>query len=368
MGVSISVPYPGLQWVRLAGPGPVDRYAAAIEISIVFEPGRPGPLQGRAWERRLVVAGFEATRSARAAMVERRTIDLRPGRYRATVRVRDLGAGTESKATQSIVVPDYTRVPVGFADLELGVVDSLGAFLPTISRVFGAEVGRLAARAALFDRRAGPWPRTYAFHYRVLDDAGERVVEGTTNVSVGHSAEAVLIRPTSTDLFLGRYVLEVELVDGHSRWRVDRSFEVEESGPPSGAEFERMLEPLSYIASTEEIDRLRRLKPEEHAAGWEEFWRSRDPNPETPRNEALIEFIRRVRYTERHFQGYGPGWRSDMGRIYIRYGPASQIESRPASTTSPQLEIWYYENPSRRFVFGDREGFGRFVLMSPLGE
>jgi GWxTD domain-containing protein len=284
------------------------------------------------------------------------------------VRVRDLGARTESKAEQSIVVPDYSSVPVGFADLELGVVDSLGAFRPLPTRVFGVEVRSLAARAALFDRRAGAWPRTYTFRYRVLDEAGGVVQEGTTGVSVGHSAEPVVIRPHSTDLFLGRYVLEVELVEGRSRWRVERSFEVEESGPPSRAEFERMLEPLSYIAAHEEVERLRRLPVDQQAAGWEEFWRRRDPDPETPRNEALIEFIRRVRYTEHHFQGYGPGWRSDMGRIYIRYGPPAQIESRPASSSAPQLEIWNYENPFHRFVFGDREGFGRFVLMSPLGE
>jgi hypothetical protein len=27
-------------------------------------------------------------------------------------------------------------------------------------------------------------------------------------------------------------------------------------------------------------------------------------------------------------------------------------------------EIWYYTRPNRRFIFEDREGFGRFVLRS----
>jgi hypothetical protein len=34
----------------------------------------------------------------------------------------------------------------------------------------------------------------------------------------------------------------------------------------------------------------------------------------------------------------------------------------------PQLEIWYYNQPYRRFVFSDREGFGRYILVSPGGE
>ena len=149
---------------------------------------------------------------------------------------------------------------------------------------------------------------------------------------------------------------------------MERSFEVEESGPPRGKEFERILEPLSYIAPPSEIEWLRSLPPDQQAAGWQEFWRRRDPTPDTPRNEAMLEFFRRLRYTEQHFQGFGPGWRSDMGRIYIKFGPPDQIETRPGNSQMPNIEIWFYNQPYRRFVFVDREGFGRYTLQSSSGE
>jgi hypothetical protein len=57
-----------------------------------------------------------------------------------------------------------------------------------------------------------------------------------------------------------------------------------------------------------------------------------------------------------------------MGRIYIKFGPPAQTEARPPTSSSPQLEVWYYTNPTREFVFADREGFGRFVLVSPSSE
>jgi hypothetical protein len=57
-----------------------------------------------------------------------------------------------------------------------------------------------------------------------------------------------------------------------------------------------------------------------------------------------------------------------MGRIYIRYGPPDQVEQRQASATTPGLEIWYYNQPYRRLVFMDREGFGRFTLSNPPAE
>jgi GWxTD domain-containing protein len=368
MGVSVSVPYQGLQWIRLEAPHPEGRYAAGVEVAVSFVPRRASRLVGDVWERRLVVGDYDGTRSPRAIAVERRTFEIPPGRYDVAVTLRDLNAGTESRAEEDVMVPDYSKVPVGFADLELGVTDSAGVFRGVPTRMYGVEARRLAARATLFDRRGGEWPRRYRFKYRILDDRGEEMHSGITDATLMRSAEPVVIGLTGAELFVGLYTFEVELSEGRSRWRVNRTFEVEESGPPQGVAFERMLEALSYIASEEEMEGLRGLPVDQQALAWERFWRRRDPTPDTPRNEALIEFIRRLRHAERHFQGFGPGWRSDMGRIYIRYGPPDQVESRPVSSEAPQLEIWYYHNPYRRFVFADREGFGRYTLLSPVGE
>lgn len=361
--VSVSLPYTELQWVKLAR-----GYGSGAEIAVVFEPRGRGRGYGDSWVRRIAVPSFEATRSPNAAMVERRSFAPRPGSYDLRVSIVDLDAQEESYATSRITVPDHSRVPVGFADLELGVADSIGSFTPVPTRRMGRNVVMLAARTALFDRRAGGWPRRYTFRHRIRNERGEELVTGAQEVTLSRSAEPLVIRPAATELFLGSYVFELELTEGKSRWRVERSFDVEESGPPRGKEFERMLEPLAYIADAAEIEDLRALAPEQQAGGWEAFWRRRDPTPETPRNEAMLEFFRRVRYAEDHFQGYGPGWRSDMGRVYIKLGAPDQVESRPATAQSAPLEIWYYNQPYRRLVFEDREGFGRYVLLSGLVE
>ncbi|MBI1796575.1 MAG: GWxTD domain-containing protein [Candidatus Eisenbacteria bacterium] len=363
LSVSITLPYSELEWILLDPHQP--RLAAGVEFTVVFEARGKTEVPGDAWERRAVVADYRASRRPNAVFLEKRTIAVPPGSYHARITARDLNSGQESIATEKIEVPDYSRVPVGFADLELGLADSTGRFEPVPTRRFGTDVVRVAARAALFDRRAGTWPRHYTLQYHVRDEDGQMLLTGSQEATVASSGDSLLIRPTRGDLFLGAYTFEVELVEGRSHWRVERSFEVDESGPPRGKEFERILEALAYIATPEEMDWLHSMPPEQQAQAWEEFWRRRDPTPETPRNEAEIEFFRRLRYAEHHFQGFGPGWRSDMGRIYIKFGPPDQIESRPASSTEPQLEIWYYNQPYRRIVFADREGFGRFLLQTP---
>lgn len=363
LSVAVSVPYSELQWIRLD-----DGYVAGAEFTVSFRPRGGGRIYGDAWQRRVRVADFGLTRSPNTSIVVRRSFDVPPDRYRVEVQVRSLQGGEPSVARGSLEVPDYSKVPVGFADLVLGTEDTTGTFLPVPTRRFGLNVSRLAARATLFDRRSGTWPRDYVFRYRLLDELGDELLHGEQTVHLTRSAEPVVVKPSNSNLFIGQYVFEVELIEGRSKWRVDRSFEVEESGPPRGKEFQRMLEPLSYIADPKEIEVLRSLPESQQAAGWDAFWKRRDPTPETRRNEAMIEFFRRVRYAEQHFQGYGPGWRSDMGRIYIKFGPPDQIETQAATATLPQLEIWYYNQPYRRFVFADREGFGRYVLTNPSAE
>lgn len=363
LGLAIAIPYAELQWVRL-GSG----YGAGAEITVSFEPRTRQRVFGDLWERRIAVPSFAMTHSPHQVLADRRTFSIPPGRYTVRVRVRDVGSEEGSTATEQLEVPDYSKVPVGFAELELGWLDSTGVFREVTSRRYGANVRRLAARVVLFDRRKGEWPRPYPIQYRIKDLNGEPLVQRTQTITLARSGEPVVVGPLDAELFVGNYGFEVELAEDRSRWHAGRSFEVEESGPPRGREFERMLEPLSYIASSDEIARLRDLPDEQQTRGWEEFWRRRDPTPDTPRNEAMIEFFRRVRHAEQHFQGFGPGWRSDMGRIYIKLGPPEQIETRAATVQSPQLEIWYYAQPYRRIVFADREGFGRFTLLTPLDE
>jgi GWxTD domain-containing protein len=363
VAVSITLPYTELQWVKLTG-----GFGAGAEFAVVFQPRGRGRSYGDAWVRRIAVPSFETTRSPNAVILERRTFSPPPGSYDLRISAEDLDSQEESSSSQRITVPDHSRVPVGFADLELGVADSAGRFTPVPTRRLGMNATLLAARAVLFDRRPGNWPRHYSFRHRIRDDHGDELLAGVEEVTLQHSAEPVVIRPARPELFLGSYVFEVELAEGQSKWRVERSFEVEESGPPRGKEFERMLEPLAYIAEAGEIEELRALAPEQQTKGWEEFWRRRDPTPETPRNEAMLEFFRRVHYAGEHFQGYGPGWRSDMGRIYIKYGPPDQVETRPATAQTAPLEIWYYNRPYRRLVFEDREGFGRYVLRTGVAD
>lgn len=93
----------------------------------------------------------------------------------------------------------------------------------------------------------------------------------------------------------------------------------------------------------------------------EEFWKKRDPDPETEENIFKVEYLRRVNYANDHFIGGGrAGYLQDRGRIYILFGPPSQISRYPGGT--PPYEIWYYGMFPITFV--DRYNSGDYQMVT----
>jgi GWxTD domain-containing protein len=126
---------------------------------------------------------------------------------------------------------------------------------------------------------------------------------------------------------------------------------------------------LRYVATQQEIDDIGKLQGEDaRKAYWDAFWKRRDPTPETPENEARDAFYQRVQYANQHFATGGPGWKTDMGRVYIVYGRPDEVVRNPFNFDRPPEEIWYYYRDRRTFVFVDRDGFGRYEQVStPAG-
>ena len=96
------------------------------------------------------------------------------------------------------------------------------------------------------------------------------------------------------------------------------------------------------------------------------YWKQRDPTPDTKENELKEEFYKRVSYSNTNFSVHTiekDGWETDRGKIFIKYGKPGNIERRSKDPNSPAYEIWYYNKIERRFVFEDRSGVGDYVLI-----
>jgi GWxTD domain-containing protein len=100
-------------------------------------------------------------------------------------------------------------------------------------------------------------------------------------------------------------------------------------------------EDVFYIITDEEKAAFKRLQTDEEKQQFvEQFWLRRDPTPDTEENEYKEEHYRRIAYANDHYASGIPGWKTDRGMIYIKYGPADEIESHPSggSYNRPQEE------------------------------
>ncbi len=360
----LECPYAELQFIRVpAG------YGASLRVTVVFRRSREDQAGGDVGEERIVVATFEATRDPAARVRFRRTFTLAPGDYRVEVTLEDLNGGRRSRALGEIRVPEFAIGGLGLGDLEFGFCALDSTFVALPSRRYEADLDRLCVRGTIYDRRTEGGLRPVRVHHEVRSEGDETVARGDTTIEVAHEAQ-FLLRPSVSELFLGTYTLEVEAREGNRTWRAERPFEVETLTLPRGQSYATVVEIVSYVATDPEYDELRKAGSDaERQAAWDRFWARRDPSPDTPRNESMIEFFRRVRFANRNFAGQSvAGWRTDQGRIYVRHGTPDQIEERPATFHEPPVQVWHYYQLNRRYVFADREGFGRYELIYPAGD
>ena len=95
------------------------------------------------------------------------------------------------------------------------------------------------------------------------------------------------------------------------------------------------LRDVEPILSPAEIDAWKKLKTNEEREKFIEIvWHMRDPTPDTEENEYREEYYERLAYVNEHFSSGMPGYKTDRGRIYLKYGKPNDIESHPAGRLS----------------------------------
>ena len=113
---------------------------------------------------------------------------------------------------------------------------------------------------------------------------------------------------------------------------------------------------VAYVITEEERRAFKKLETDDERERFiEEFWRRRDPDPDTDENEFREEYYERIAYANEHYASGIPGWKTDRGRIYITWGKPDEVETHPSggsynresyegggSTSTYPFERWFY--------------------------
>jgi GWxTD domain-containing protein len=383
----------GVCEVRLSALAPVPGQAVRYRFEVAVADSTGLELQRQGWARTVPPA---VARTQGATVVETFGFAAAPGLYRVRVRAVPEG-GTAIE--QDVEVRAFAgRPPISDLVLATGpsrVASDTELLAPGEIRRAGlamrtTPVPRLSPTDAALTYYAETYP--WAGAARAGDLRVEVLGEGGRNI-VSTPPRAIQVDPRggivrgSVDLAglpEGSFRLRLSVRLGDSALVVEAPFRmgplvVAASGtsapggsdPFEGASEERLdslYAPLAYLLDQRtEAGVYDRLSVEGKRRFLREFWRRRDPTPEDADNPAMVDFYRQVAYTNQAFRqsraGSLLGWRSDRGRIYLRYGRPDEVLRRPVASPRP-YEVWKYTR-DRPFwyVFFDRNALGDYVLI-----
>ena len=347
--VSYDIPHTSLVFLKQD-----EGFQARFRIGLSLLDRRGDPVAGDAWLRTISVAEYERTVEKDSHALGTVSIELPATATLCRVEVSDLSSRRKAQAEFRVEMPS--------SDLRLRFFTS-GEQNP--QRLYGLG-DTVDVRAELLV--AGTDVDSLEFSVK----EGRRLVSGGSRpVSDSGGRRSARFRYVVADssgvarLGSGEYTVEVTGRDGDSTVAARQSFRVEVPFFYDDEAWSGKVDRLVWVANVSDMQRLKRLAPDEREQAWNDFWKELDPSPTTARNEKEEEYFERIEYADENFGRGDRGYRSDRGRVYVVYGPAEQVESRPFELDSNAYEIWYYYRLGLQFVFVDESGFGVYVLESP---
>lgn len=132
-------------------------------------------------------------------------------------------------------------------------------------------------------------------------------------------------------------------------------------------ECDKMFSQIKYIATRNEVINYNKLDSLDAKKQFlYNFWKFRDSEPSTPRNEFKDDYMHRVEYANTNFKFMGrEGYQTDRGRVYLTYGEPDQRDFFPNQPNLKPYEVWFYNQIEGgvSFYFGDVTGFGNYELL-----
>ena len=295
--------------------------------------------------------------------------DLSYGKYKINFLFKDKNIQKEYTKDLEISVPDFKKKNVTFSDIMLiGDYSEDENGKKEITPLITRNVGNLKEFRVFFEAYNNTDSTiNNVYDYKITSEKGKVILDGSYNYFLDPGVNKK-IEKISTALFLmGNFTYEI--VDKRTKELCVKKDLVYrwENMPVNIKDINEAIQQLLYIATNDEFKYLKAAKTnEEKERRFLKFWRDKDPTPNTPKNEVMIEYYNRIRIANDRYSHYVEGWKTDMGMVYITYGDPNNIERHPFDPDTKPYEVWDYYDKSRRFIFVDYTGFGDYRLTNPM--
>ena len=333
-----------------------------------------------------------------ASTVEHFSFAVPGGRYSLAVSVTDSASGATRRAAVDLeALPTDARVSDLLLSSEIrragggGAVAGPGEIQKGSLLIAGSTRPVLTPQQAELHYYLELYPGVDAsveLRTAVVTAAGELVTSGAPEVLTVGAAGGVAARSLSlAGLPAGEYALRLTVVfpdrevvreAAFGMAGFDTETQIAARGVAAApldpfaelteARLDSLYGPLAYLMTAEERNVYPGLSVEGKRNYLRQFWERRDPTPGTPENETMVAYYRQFAEANRRFRESGagdrPGWQTDRGRIFLKYGEPDQILRRPNPSGTRPYEGWKYARPRlQKYVFYDETGLSNYILI-----
>lgn len=348
-----------------------DVFKAVYEISIFAMDEDEKVRATKIWQEEVVLADYQETRSEELARYPTTILTLTPGDYQIIAHITDLANRRRYSTTEDVTVRQYAADELALSDFIMvsrvfGRSDRPVDITPQFEGQIADDVDSIYVYMVIWNPLGEPVRATC--EYTLKDSEKEIVTHEVDTLELSAKLTDYWIPMATKPLLDREYMLEVEV--SAQDLQVSQKFSINIAWTGISRlikDIDKAIDQTRYLAARSDLKKMRAPKAkDERRELLLEFWEKRDPTPGTPRNELMDEYYRRVAYSNIHFRSYQAGWESDLGMVYIIYGPPDDIERHPFDAQRKPYQIWRYYDKGWKFVFVDVNMFGDYRLVTPL--
>jgi GWxTD domain-containing protein len=372
LDVYAEVPYSALHFYKLNS-----SFRSNYELTFSVSDSSALLLDEKWVSESLEAKNYSESVSTHISNLTQRSFSLHPGSYIVEVRLKDSETQKVTNQKRRIIVRDYSGTRFNMSDVmlvnQLGKDSAKVTIFPNISGVVSNERDTLVL---FFEAYGSATIDSVRFVLSVRNLAGTTMVNDTMIQKFNVTRKAFFPAMNIAHLVAGDYLIQIKAVPyvigdpGISHDTITSSikpFSIRMKGLPfSISDLKKAIDQLQYIIDRDSLEAIRTALPDRQRDLFMNYWKKKDPTPNTERNELMEEYYSRVEYANKHFGRFTEGWKSDMGMVYIIFGAPSNIDSQPFPIDSKPREVWTYYELNQQFVFIDLTGFGDYRLQNSL--
>lgn len=333
---------------------------------------------------------------------------VKPGKYKLTILIEDENNKTRSgNYSEEMDIPDYAGKQLNLSQIELATQALKGGnnddmfvkngytIFPNPTKFYGSNLPRLTFYSEVYnlDFEEGGANNSYVADFTLTDEAGSVIKEFPSKTFNKAGKTAIIIHSLNIiSIQSGRYNLIVRVTDKSNK-KIAQSKKLFAIYRDGESIYETQAEDsffkdldaqgavragniLTVFGRADDSKIYSQLELEGKKKFLDRFWKERDPSPGTKSNELLMDYYKR--YEDANMKFSTPnreGWKTDLGRVYMVYGPPAQIEKHEFESDKRPYQLWYYfqlkGQPAQTiFVFADlaESGIQQLLHSNARGE